>query len=70
MCVQFKDIKKGDLIKVKIPARWGWLRGWRTVTGSYEGFVLIRANGTREFLVRPNEIIEHARTYGAVITNK
>lgn len=59
MCVQFSEIKKGDLIKIKVACRWGWLRGWRVVTGHIGTRVLIRANSTSEFMIRPNEILDH-----------
>jgi len=56
--MDIENIKKGDLIKVKI-ACWGEVkRGWRKVTGNIGTHLTIRCNGISGFMVRPNEIID------------
>ena len=57
--MDISNIKKGDSIKVKIPCRWGTLRGWRKVTGNDSEYVHIKANGCNHFFVYPHEILDH-----------
>lgn len=56
--METRELKKGDRIRVKIATRNGWIRGWRVVTGRCLGQVTIQAQGTRDFMVRDEEILE------------
>lgn len=52
-------IHVGDRIKVSTIYAGGKIRGWRVVTGFYDGRVTIRCNGTRDFIIRDHELLDH-----------
>lgn len=54
---QLRGIKAGDRIKVKIPTRSGWIKGWRKVRKVEGGRIEILAHGWNDFHVAPHEIL-------------
>ena len=58
--METNEMKIGDRIKVKIACRWGWVRGWRVITGFTEDSEpTIDCNGWRDFIVHHREILDH-----------
>jgi len=51
-------MKIGDKINVKVACRWGWVKGWRVITGFSGKDVTIRCNSTKDFIVHRKEILD------------